>query len=678
MVWTLALDDFTGHFCNKGRYPLLKAVNDELSRRSVSNTSVIQSPTLSGSALTAIQSPTLSGSTLTGIEPPYLTLTQQSASIPAVVSGAGIVGTPVWVPVSGTTGVVPVVDAPVVVNNIEESSLNVISASSNTGGGGGGIAVGTTVPPQAPSRSQRSSHLPVFVGNHIPSDFTNALSAHNFSDGQPSLPLNLVHDHPPEVVPIRAVVDHRPAIQHHGVAAGDLPVIPVGSLDPLDHHGIATLPHGPVAVVGGPPVIGVAGGVPDSNIEPVGALIPVSAIEAHPAVHTVDHTHGNLHLGRGQPVASALHARSDGISLDKVRPAPSSKPFLAISSNSSSSSSSSSSESSSSSRTIKIGGTGSSGLGALGPTLHDLLSQDASASASSSASSTGHAGKPPQAGHGTGASHGSADTASSSHGRSHGHAILDGPHGHHHPIKVIDNPRTFTVPAGSSVEAVIPIDSVANLADVLASLSSGTPSHGHHGTNHLQPGRIMQELDLNNILGGASPAMTTDPITPNLEMLGVDPFLMAPHPNPVPVVNTQPAVRSPDPHMLSDGLVNLNDLLQTFDVLSHSATGSGLPADHSFGPSGIQTLDASSLQQGLLGPSTRQDISSSTQRRQAFSPAAVVERQPAALDQEQARRELLLQQLLQERQDARRRAATQPAPTRTPPQGNCYKYTSIV
>ena len=27
MVWALDFDDFTGSFCNKGKYPLLKAIN---------------------------------------------------------------------------------------------------------------------------------------------------------------------------------------------------------------------------------------------------------------------------------------------------------------------------------------------------------------------------------------------------------------------------------------------------------------------------------------------------------------------------------------------------------------------------------------------------------------------------------------------------------------------------
>ena len=29
MVWDLALDDFSGYLCGKGKYPLLKALNNE-------------------------------------------------------------------------------------------------------------------------------------------------------------------------------------------------------------------------------------------------------------------------------------------------------------------------------------------------------------------------------------------------------------------------------------------------------------------------------------------------------------------------------------------------------------------------------------------------------------------------------------------------------------------------
>ena len=30
MIWSLALDDFTGQYCNRGPYPLLSAINQEL------------------------------------------------------------------------------------------------------------------------------------------------------------------------------------------------------------------------------------------------------------------------------------------------------------------------------------------------------------------------------------------------------------------------------------------------------------------------------------------------------------------------------------------------------------------------------------------------------------------------------------------------------------------------
>lgn len=41
MFWALDLDDFTGQYCNKGKYPLINAVKDELKSGAPETTSSV-------------------------------------------------------------------------------------------------------------------------------------------------------------------------------------------------------------------------------------------------------------------------------------------------------------------------------------------------------------------------------------------------------------------------------------------------------------------------------------------------------------------------------------------------------------------------------------------------------------------------------------------------------------
>ncbi|WAQ95493.1 CHIA-like protein, partial [Mya arenaria] len=690
MVWSLALDDFGGHYCKKGPYPLLTAINVELGAKPAAlSTAHIMDSVHPLHPSNHIVTP----SNAHTIDTPHQLHTSNHIVTPDV-----------------TIQNMPTVMSPIIVGNTVDTGHQTHSMPAIVSDPGNRATISINSNKQVQDRPNRSSLSNVGVGNVFPADFTNSLGNFNLSNSHASIPLNLVHDQPPSVAPTHTVMHHGTAgmIGHHAQPVADPPRTQVGFANALGNSRQSLLPlhlvhdqppsvaqihpvmdHGPAGMIGhhaqpvaDPPQtqLGLGNALGNSRqsllplhlahdqppsvaqIHPVmdhgppgmighhaqpvtdTPLIVVDTMGHHapgPEIHVahspvglpqtpnVDIHHANhvnpaldqalavdashsLHglppvdislLTRAAsdiPVAAAIHQSQPNsrpnFSLKDVRPAPPSRPFIEISSNSSSSSSSSSSESSSNSRTINIGG--SPNLNSIGPTLHDLLSHggdSASSSSSSAASSSGRGVSP------------------------HGHMG----HGHSIPVKVVDNPRTFTVPPGSSVEAVIPINSIDNLAEVLASLGSGAPSAPSHGANSLNPGDVLQQLSLSNILGGASsvpqinasPSHTlhTEPITPDLSMLGVDPMHQEPHLAP------------------TSNQVTLNDLFGGIDILPHGDTSSHSGLNHVI----------------------------SSPRRQTFNPSPVVERQPTQQDQTQLRRQLLLRQLL-----ARQQAATGQGGTR--------------
>lgn len=515
MIWSLALDDFNGQFCNRGPYPLLTTINEELGaiqpRRGLELPPAPQ-PTTFG---TDIMVPSVVPSSVVQPDtiPPVFPSNGIKPDVTSLTSGASFSADP-----SLNAGTSLSVDSRLEPGQSGQDLLSALQAAVVAGQSDPNVVLQSQpqIPPQPPAPP------PIFIGDTGPpkqeqvtdiklpviiSDPGNRAAVspqpvppiqHNpiqsiertfiasqpdfsrvhLSDPLPPVPMSLAHDHPPEIVPIPPAVGTGANIVHHARPVPDVPLL-ADHVDPVAplllagdapqaealHAGVISAAPAPAPVV---PVPVPVGSQVEVSIDQPSNDANIGIVENPALIGAVvpDSTQIIGQLPAGGTVA--------GIPLSAVRPAPASNPGVnfSFSSSSNSSSSSSSSKSESKSSSINIGSDNT----AVANTLRELLQHHHSPSSSSSSSA-----------------------ASSASAGSHGTDHIN------HPVSVsvLKNPRDIAIPPGSRVEAVIPINSIDNLAEVLASLGTSVPSQSVvvSDSNALNAGQVMRELDLGNLLG---------------------------------------------------------------------------------------------------------------------------------------------------------------------------------
>lgn len=530
MVWSLALDDFSGQFCNKGRYPLLTAINRELGAMPDSGTGPIQDSTAKSNAkqkgsqrkttpVHETHSFPQTGITLTLPEfsatnsmnslSPEIHSTAFNAAVPSTPPPPPPLppSPPIFQSNSGTNAAVQAIgdlllhgttklSAPKAAgSNIHEMNHNELFTNLETVHSHSPLHTEQTVNMQNPINEFQTQDIPLLLNNEQFPSITSTQTEN--SSNLPSIiahdtvPLEFVHGHghatsealhslgsaiqEPPLTNTLTHISPDPVLSSVSQQASGPSITPVGfdvaptvGIDPaivlpdtaitinsetptvISPQTGSRSPEGIVAlgeqtspvVIGNLPVVHQA--APGVITEPV---LPARVIESLP---TVD-----------RPVAAAAHS---DIGLASVRPAPRSRPSLNFSFSSSSSSNSSSSSSSSSSNSTQQSsfniepGTGTS-RSSLSTTIQDLLRQ------------------------------GPVDILP---------LPIDG-----NVLSVVDQNQGI-VPGGT-VEAVIPIDNIDSLTQVLANLQTSIPTAGTvlmpEPRNNLRPETVLRELDIANILG---------------------------------------------------------------------------------------------------------------------------------------------------------------------------------
>ncbi|XP_053383141.1 uncharacterized protein LOC123564551 [Mercenaria mercenaria] len=567
MVWSLALDDFSGQFCNKGPYPLLKAINKELETVPKSPVGTIGKPSNSK----ALQQSSIHG---------------KGHSIShSAPQGTGIT-LPVTIPdisQSHTGHAVPMDTLPLPTKTMIPPPPPIFQ--SNSGNSAAAQAIGdlllqgtTKLSPPRSAKTPRqtgsgqpgagnhqTNTLPVIISDHgsnallqtnplthdigasnrahndlfsthlshsqTPSDAVSGSNKHNMkhsgqdilfpghaptTNNEPLPPLfpadiagsvlanmtnpnthgtfplefmhntghtvggglnppgDLIHDSVPTNSISKVPTDHVilplpqdvPHISMVPPSTGDIFPAPVSDAaavlpDTSIHsasgsHSHTSLPAATLSAVDGTlpgrhSVTGhsvVVGSLP--VVEPVAAGIAAESIPSVSALGVSPTADIAL------PVAAAAHS---DIGLASVRPAPPSRPRVNFSFSSSSSSNSSSSSSSSSSNSTERTRRIETSRSSLPPTVRDLLNQ-------------GPVDLLPLPADGN------------------VHSLVD---------------QTQGIIPGGTVEAVIPIDNINSLAQVLNNLQTSVPTSGTvlipEPSNELRPETVLRQLDIGNILG---------------------------------------------------------------------------------------------------------------------------------------------------------------------------------
>lgn len=497
MIWSLALDDFNGQFCNRGPYPLLTAVNEELGVRPPRASSAL-STNLIDPALPMANAVAPADNPLAVLDPSLAAMSAVSADMmmPGNMFAEALAqDTQAMVPMlpSALDQTAPqqsLIPPPILVGNTgntNQPTLPDIRLPVILSDPGNRAAVS----PQAvaPVRHDRSHNSETMLIS-APQEFPRL----NLSNPLETLPLSLAHDRPPEIVPIQpSAFAETPHLVHHAQLVPDTPVVL-----PANTQGAEIAP--PILMTGDiPHAEALHAGIPAAA-----PMVPVVAAPVAGQAVAIEQPSSDQSIGIvedpaifGSVISSGTNIMGSipsvgtvaGIPLSAVRPAPASKPGVNISfsSSSNSSSSSSSSKSESKSSSINIG----SDNPVVANTLRELLQHHAPVSSSSSSSSSSST----SGGHGGGHDMG--------HG---GHGVGHTDHADHPiSVSVVKNPQDINIPPGSRVEAVIPINSIDNLAEVLASLGTSVPSSSRSiivpDANALNAGQVLRELDLANLLG---------------------------------------------------------------------------------------------------------------------------------------------------------------------------------
>ncbi|KAL4240744.1 hypothetical protein ACF0H5_001533 [Mactra antiquata] len=529
MIWSLALDDFSGTFCNKGPYPLLTAINVELghigSNTQTPMTVQKRSGVVSGTPVNDIASNINNGMDLMGAlahimtPPPTQTVASSAPTKPPpspnqslqvssvdppptmMASNSGNMAAAAAIGellLQGTANLTPP-RPPSQATHINQPSLSQspsvfdpnlnappppFTLPSNTIGHSEPHIIAPPPPLTQPSNMIGHSNLhhaappPIFSGP-ITSEFVH--NSHGVDTG--------THTPPGTVGDVAAVSAGHGTFPtgHHSV--GHVDILPStigtsvsghsagGSIGHIDIQPLPPSSHAqptPPITIQGPPVM-----------QPAPAVVvpaPVGMVDTPPVVVGPLPVVGTVAVP-DIPVAAAAHS---DIGLKSVRPAPPSKPnvnfsFSSSKSSNSSSSSSSSSSSKSESTNINLGG---------GTVVRSSTSNNA----------------------GQGSPHG--------HGLSLQDLLQQGPVDIH-PVAVNTNDVSSVVDQnqgivpGGTVKAVIPIDNIDSLAQVLASLETTIPTSNSvllpEPRNDISPNTVLRELDISNILGAniATPVQVT-------------------------------------------------------------------------------------------------------------------------------------------------------------------------
>lgn len=517
MVWSLALDDFSGTFCNKGPYPLLTAINAELGftvaktktpSRSVQKRSGALATTpsthlsannhMSGhdliGALAHIMTPPLTPDVSKAV-PNILPETPQPAQVshpltppksPMMESNFGNLAAAAAIGellLQGKANLNP--------PGAKQTSAKTVKHANTNNKPQQSLPVDTNINNAAPASIIPAVPLEFVHGSHGSSTGTqhsvgnagdvSVVATNNNALGHGAISSNpLSHGH--------VDLHHSPSHtnQHSNNVVGHIDIKPLHQSVPPEPkpafaihnaHDTGTNKVGTSSNVANEPiVIGTLPVVPGAL--PVSEMLPSTN---NFQVSSGSLTAGGTAVGIDAPIAQAAHS---DIGLRNVRPAPPAKPTVnfSFSSSSSSNSSSSSSSSSSTSKTRNIevettsrtspghGSSGSHGHASVGPSLHELLQR------------------------------GSVDI--------HPVAV------NNHDVSSVVDHNQGIVPGGT-VEAVIPIENIDSLAQVLASLETSIPTAGSvlvpEPRNEISPRTVLRELNIGNILGSnvATPTQVT-------------------------------------------------------------------------------------------------------------------------------------------------------------------------